>query len=161
MIFHAWDSPLPYTFVVITGDRDVAYALAMLRMKSYRVVLISPAGSHLDLTSQASVQLDWSRTILGINGGSNEDGLFPNGVSRLHGFFSSCTREIVKSRPGQETFTFRSEPSATLRQPAPASQASVFSSPYDHGLNVFGPSFLFAEILTWVRRSLVPASAVV
>lgn len=107
----------------------------MLRTKSYRVVLISPAGSHPDLTSQASVQLDWSRTILGINGESNEDGLFPN---------EDCTSAHAPAmssfKPGQETFTFKSEfPSTTLRDtPAPALKPSIFSSPYDHGLNIFG-----------------------
>ena len=157
MLFHAWDSSLSPTFVVITGDRDVAYALAMLRMKSFRVVLISPAGSHLDLTAQASVHLDWSRTVLGINDDPNEDGLFPK---KSPDRMSSAHAPANSSRPGQDS-TFRSElPSTSLRvSPALALKPSIFSSPYDHGLNVFGgPRFASPKSSLGVGDSLLPQS---
>src|SRR6267154_2575910 len=107
MIFHAWDTPLPFIFVVVTGDRDLAYAIAKLRMRLYRVVLISPAGSHPDLTSQASDQLDWSRTILGMNNGSNGEPIFPEeSPNGMPASTPAPARSSDSSKPGQETFTF-------------------------------------------------------
>jgi len=76
LILHAWDHSIRHTYVVITGDRDIAYGLAMLRMKNYRVVLISPPNSHTDLVSQATIHLDFSQTVLGIDGGSADDKAF-------------------------------------------------------------------------------------
>lgn len=139
MIFHAWDSPSPFIFVVIAADRDLAYALAMLRMKSYRIVLISPAGAHTDLTSQASVHLDWSKTILGLNDGSNEGDLFQKeSPDRMA---ASVDAPPESARPEQGTFTFRSDPlpPVTLRNsPGLPHKPPVFSGSYNHGLNIFG-----------------------
>lgn len=145
MIFHAWDSSFPFIFAVITADRDLAYALAMLRMKSYRVVLLSPAGAHTDLTSQASVHLDWSRTILGINDGSNEDDLFrQESPDRMAASVNAAPESINTARPSEQgtfTFTFRPDP------PPPATSRNdsglphkppVFSGSYDQGLDMFG-----------------------
>ena len=140
MIFQAWDNPSPFVFVVITADRDLSYALAMLRMKSYRIVLISPAGSHPDLTSQASEQLDWSRTILGINGGSNEDGLFQKEPSdRMPSSIHAPGRSSNYSRAERGTFVLEPAdfPPRTLRDsPAIVDKPSLFSSSYDRGFNV-------------------------
>ena len=77
MMFQAWDHGVVQTLVVITSDRDLSYALAILRMKDFCIILISPANSHVDLVSQATIHLDWSRTALGIKGSvSNEKDLF-------------------------------------------------------------------------------------
>jgi len=37
-------------------------------MKEYRIILLSPAVAHSDLTSQATIQLDWTKSILGLTG---------------------------------------------------------------------------------------------
>ena len=114
---------------MITGDRDLAYGLAMLRMRSYRVVLISPAGSHPDLTSQASVHLDWSRTILGINGGSNEDGLFLNNSSNPMPSSTPAPARSSISSSGHGTRTIWTE--TPLRDsPALLHKPSIFSNSY-------------------------------
>ncbi|CAA7262480.1 unnamed protein product [Cyclocybe aegerita] len=73
LICYAWDSRPTSTICVITEDRDVAYAIATLRMRKYRLLLMAPAGAHQDLTSQASVQMDWSRSILGTHGTGPND----------------------------------------------------------------------------------------
>ena len=73
MVLHAWENPVPHTFVIITNDCDAAYAISMLRMRQYRVVLMVPAGTHEDLTAQASYILDWSRGALGVEGGVVDD----------------------------------------------------------------------------------------
>ena len=74
LILHAWDHEAgPHTYVVITTDRDVAYALARLRMKEYRIILLSPSTAHADLTSQATIKIDWTRSILGLTCFSYDD----------------------------------------------------------------------------------------
>lgn len=60
MIVHTWDHPAPRTIVVITGDRDLGYLIAILRMRKYQVILISPSGTDKCLTNQASANLDWT-----------------------------------------------------------------------------------------------------
>lgn len=72
ILINAWDHTPPYTFLIITGDRDLAYAVSMLRTRRYRVIIICPTSTHLDLTAQASAQLDWSRVALGMVGGPTE-----------------------------------------------------------------------------------------
>jgi hypothetical protein len=71
------------TLVVITSDRDLSYALAILRMKNYCIILISPANSHEDLVSQATIQLDWSRTALGIKGSEKDSFQDPPAVGSV------------------------------------------------------------------------------
>ena len=66
LITHAWDNSPPHTFVVITADRDVAYGISTLRMRGYRVVVISPSDTAEDLSAQASVNLELTRALLGL-----------------------------------------------------------------------------------------------
>jgi hypothetical protein len=67
MISYAMDHPPPSTFILITGDRDFAYALSMLRNRQYEVVLLAPSlpTVHTSLQSQASIIFDWNSEILG------------------------------------------------------------------------------------------------
>ncbi|OJA16616.1 hypothetical protein AZE42_10976 [Rhizopogon vesiculosus] len=57
----------PATIILITGDRDCAYAMSTLRLRQYTVVLITPSGPNTpqSLQSQASVVIDWNYAILG------------------------------------------------------------------------------------------------
>jgi hypothetical protein len=66
MLGHAIDNPAPTTIVLISGDRDFAYAISVLRLRRYQVVLITLSNAHLSLTSQASVCHNWSSDILGV-----------------------------------------------------------------------------------------------
>ncbi|KIK59656.1 hypothetical protein GYMLUDRAFT_650290 [Collybiopsis luxurians FD-317 M1] len=58
------DNPNPYTttIILVSGDRDYAYTLSILRLRMYRVVVIAPSlpGVHVSLKMQASVFLDWA-----------------------------------------------------------------------------------------------------
>ncbi|KAH7916025.1 NYN domain-containing protein [Hygrophoropsis aurantiaca] len=65
MLTFAIDHPAPATIVLITGDRDYAYAVSTLRLRRYRVVLIVPPAVHSSLQAQASIIVDWSFGILG------------------------------------------------------------------------------------------------
>ena len=63
---------------IISGDRYLAYMIASLRMRKYQVVLMSPSGTHPSLTSQASVNLDWTTAdTTGTNDGGKRPSLHP------------------------------------------------------------------------------------
>ncbi|KAF7965131.1 hypothetical protein HWV62_45535 [Athelia sp. TMB] len=62
----AMDNPAPATVILVSGDRDFAYAVSVLRLRSYRVVVIAPANLHMSLKAQASVFIDWNHDILDI-----------------------------------------------------------------------------------------------
>ncbi|EMD38653.1 hypothetical protein CERSUDRAFT_113830 [Gelatoporia subvermispora B] len=64
MLTFAMDTPAPATIVLISGDRDFVYAVSVLRMRRYRVVLIAPNSTHSGLKSQASIVYDWESHIL-------------------------------------------------------------------------------------------------
>ncbi|KAJ7044770.1 NYN domain-containing protein [Mycena alexandri] len=67
MLAYAIDHPTPATIILISGDRDFAYAVAILRLRRYDVVVISLPlpGAHISLRSQASVYLDWNVDVMG------------------------------------------------------------------------------------------------
>jgi uncharacterized LabA/DUF88 family protein len=62
---YAIDNPAPTAIILISGDRDFAYATSVLRHRQYQVILIAPPGTHVSLKSQASVILDWTTDVLG------------------------------------------------------------------------------------------------
>ena len=64
MLAYALDNQAPSTIVLISGDRDFAYALAMLRLRRYRVILITLSNAHPSLKAQASFCYDWISDIL-------------------------------------------------------------------------------------------------
>ncbi|KAG6884502.1 hypothetical protein C0993_010525 [Termitomyces sp. T159_Od127] len=65
MLAYAIDNPPPSTIILISGDRDFAYAVSILRLRRYRVVIISLPGIHTSLKTQASIFLDWNNDVLG------------------------------------------------------------------------------------------------
>lgn len=66
MVAHAMDYPAPSTVILISGNRDFAHAVSILRLRRYRVVIISPPGTHISLASRASVRMDWNLDVLGM-----------------------------------------------------------------------------------------------
>ena len=79
MLAYAIDNPAPSTVILISGDRDFAYALSVLRLRRYRVILVTLPNAHATLTAQASVCFDWVSEILdptGTNGARNAQNRF-------------------------------------------------------------------------------------
>ena len=75
------DNSAPSTIILISGDRDFAYALSVLRLRRYRVILVTLPNAHATLTAQASVCFDWVSEILdptGANGARNAQNRFPH-----------------------------------------------------------------------------------
>lgn len=64
ILAHAIDNPAPSTIVLISGERDFAYALAILRLRCYRVVLITLSNAHPSLRAQASLCFNWVSDVL-------------------------------------------------------------------------------------------------
>ena len=64
MLAHAIDNAAPSTIVLISGDRDFAYALSILRFRRYRIVLITHSNAHQSLRAQASTSFDWVSEVL-------------------------------------------------------------------------------------------------
>lgn len=66
MLAHAIDTPVPATIILVSGDRDFAYAVSTLRLRRYRVVVISARETpvHPSLKAHASVFLDWHTDVL-------------------------------------------------------------------------------------------------
>ncbi|KAL0570592.1 hypothetical protein V5O48_011375, partial [Marasmius crinis-equi] len=66
MMAFAMDHPaLSTTIILISGDRDYSYTLSTLRDRQMRTVLISSGNtSHISLTSQPTMTLDWNLDIL-------------------------------------------------------------------------------------------------
>ena len=64
MLAYAIDNPSPTTIILISGDRDFAYALSILRFRHYRIVLITLSNAHHSLRAQASISFDWVSEVL-------------------------------------------------------------------------------------------------
>ncbi|KAJ7109170.1 NYN domain-containing protein [Mycena epipterygia] len=83
MLAYAMDHPAPATLILISGDRDFAYAVSVLRLRRYDIVVISlpVPGAHISLKSQASVCLDWNVDVMG----------YPNSSLYVEGSSESTT----------------------------------------------------------------------
>ena len=66
MLAFALDHPTPATIILITGDRDYAYAVSTLKLRKYQVILVVPSSPHISpsLESQASLVIDWGAAVL-------------------------------------------------------------------------------------------------
>jgi len=59
MLAYAIDNPAPSTIILITGDRDFAYALSILKLRRYQVVLVTLPNAHASLVYHACFTFDW------------------------------------------------------------------------------------------------------
>ncbi|KJA27414.1 hypothetical protein HYPSUDRAFT_198186 [Hypholoma sublateritium FD-334 SS-4] len=64
MLAYAIDNPAPSTIILITGDRDFAYAMSILRLRQYQVILATLPNAHSSLIAQASKCIDWYSEVL-------------------------------------------------------------------------------------------------
>ena len=64
MLAYAIDNPAPSTIILITGDRDFAYALSILKHRRYQVVLVTLSNAHTSLVHQASIRFDWYNDVV-------------------------------------------------------------------------------------------------
>ena len=64
MLVYAIDNPAPSTVILITGDRDFAYALSILKLRQYHTVLVTLPDAHPSLTNQAKTCFDWVDSVV-------------------------------------------------------------------------------------------------
>lgn len=56
---HAFDTPAPATIILISGDRDFVYAVSILALRRYRMVVINPKCTHIGLKNSAEAVYQW------------------------------------------------------------------------------------------------------
>ncbi|TPX63068.1 hypothetical protein SpCBS45565_g06899 [Spizellomyces sp. 'palustris'] len=79
MMAFALDNGPPATIVLISGDRDFAYALSTLRNRQYHIILLTgKQGAHLSLKAQAHEVLDWRVDVLRMGDMSVHDASISN-----------------------------------------------------------------------------------
>ncbi|CAA7269063.1 unnamed protein product [Cyclocybe aegerita] len=138
MLAHAIDNPPPSTtLILITGDRDFAYALSILRLRRYRVVLLTLANAHPSLTMQASVCYDWvSEVIDVVVPGRAEQGVNDPRNASLAESVSSGVVSAIRRTPQLEDRIRNEEPiditnylsgRTRLRQPSQSSSTSTYN----------------------------------
>ncbi|KAI0362703.1 DUF537-domain-containing protein [Trametes cingulata] len=64
MMAHAIDNPAPATIILISGDRDFVYAVSILSLRQYRIVLLAPRCAHGGLKGQADAVYNWPEDFL-------------------------------------------------------------------------------------------------
>jgi hypothetical protein len=66
MFTFALDTDAPAaTIVLLSGDQDFTYAISILRMRNYRVVVVAPQQSHKNFKHRASDIFDWDVFVVG------------------------------------------------------------------------------------------------
>ncbi|KAJ3842549.1 limkain-b1-type NYN domain-containing protein, partial [Lentinula raphanica] len=67
MLAFAMDNPsgpATVTIMLISGDRDFAYALSTLQLRKYNIIVVAPSTIHASLRAQTSTFFDWDEKIL-------------------------------------------------------------------------------------------------
>ncbi|KAH7877683.1 NYN domain-containing protein [Lentinula edodes] len=105
----AMDNPYPTTttIMLISGERDFAYTLSILRLRMYRVVVVAPGlpGSQINLEAQASFFFDWYTIINGQQKGEKKNTILPSRPME-----SSTSTESVRPRPHTASTYFAKPP---------------------------------------------------
>ncbi|KAI6038999.1 NYN domain-containing protein [Pisolithus marmoratus] len=93
MFAFAVDNPPPATVILVAGDRDYAYALSTLRLRNYRVVLITPCATSC-LEACASFVIDWSVVLTKTRMESNTDAVRRPYVDIEANLLNRLSREV-------------------------------------------------------------------
>jgi len=64
MMAYAIDTPAPATIILISGDRDFVYAVSILCLRQYSLVVLAPAVAHSSLKAQATAVYAWPGDVL-------------------------------------------------------------------------------------------------
>ncbi|KAJ6541766.1 NYN domain-containing protein [Mycena capillaripes] len=121
MLAYAMDHPAPATVILISGDRDFAYAVSILRLRRYEVVVISLM-AHISLKSQASACLDWNIDVMGFSSSASHfEGRAESPTSdRNPPNFQSPNARRSTYLPSPESTFYRARQSTSRHGPAAA-----------------------------------------
>ncbi|KAG8736509.1 hypothetical protein FRC12_017570, partial [Ceratobasidium sp. 428] len=121
-------APSKTTVVLVSGDRDFAYPLAVLKARRYEVgLIVPPGGAHPALRAQATWVLNWKDVMedTGVNTGL-KSGLFSNTGAKTP---THPTSNAFNSGASLGNFSQPTEPRASPRRSSFASRrASVSNS---------------------------------
>ncbi|KAH6910753.1 limkain-b1-type NYN domain-containing protein, partial [Coprinopsis sp. MPI-PUGE-AT-0042] len=59
MILFAIDNPAPATVIVASTDRDYQYAISMLRLRQYTVIVLTKDQPHPSMVVHSTPSIDW------------------------------------------------------------------------------------------------------
>lgn len=99
MLAYAIDNPAPATIILITGDRDFAYAMSILRMRQYQVILVTLPNAHFSLTAPASIYVLYSDMLSKVEqppGRTSNHQVFGDGRAPSQDMVSHPTMEKVR-----------------------------------------------------------------
>ena len=65
MLTLAMDEEPPHTILVATGDQDLSNALAVLRLRGFKIILVYPVGTQECLLMQSDESFSWHSQVLG------------------------------------------------------------------------------------------------
>ncbi|KAF7338468.1 DUF537-domain-containing protein [Mycena venus] len=163
MLAYAMDHPAPATIILISGDREFAYAVSVLRLRRYEVVVISLPlpGAHISLKSQASLYLDWNSEVLGYSNSSHLPGRVDPPTAPRNPFnFQSPSVGGSNYLPASETLY----PRASQLPSKPEGAAAI--SGHNRGANYSGDPFSLLEVTPPEQKAVdqsipvpVPASS--
>ncbi|KAL6309093.1 NYN domain-containing protein [Sparassis latifolia] len=136
MLTYAIDTPAPATLVLITGDRDFVYAVSVLRLRKYRVVLVAPNTTHTSLRSQASEVLDWDGDVLRkTSKDARHTRVDPSRVRAQSTSVLMCSSPPAQRRPHRPSFRDNSSETVQLtvtRDDGHSRSASMDTGPISH-----------------------------
>ncbi|KAG8745560.1 hypothetical protein FRC10_007738 [Ceratobasidium sp. 414] len=123
-------APAKTTVVLVSGDRDFAYPLAVLKARKYDVgLIVPPGGAHPALRAQASWVLNWKDVLedTGANAGLKDSSVgtkistHPTGQSPSLGALAGGSSQPAESRTSPRRSSFasrRGSVSSSLRAPS-------------------------------------------
>ncbi|KAJ4490697.1 NYN domain-containing protein [Lentinula aciculospora] len=110
MLAFAMDNPSGpdlTTIMLISGDRDFAYALSTLQLRRYNVVVVAPTTAHPSLRAQASRFFEWNTDILA-SAGKEVSTHSPSGNR------SRSNNDIAIGSPGSRTTSLAASGGSTF-----------------------------------------------
>lgn len=112
MMAFAIDTPAPATIILITGDRDFVYAVSILSLRQYRLVVLAPTAAHGTLKGQAAEVYAWPADLLPEN----------KATARRVSMSSATNAEAARSSSKASVFppTQPVQPAASPASPPPS-----------------------------------------
>lgn len=149
MMAYALDNAAPATIILITGDRDFAYAVSLLRRRRYRVVLIChmQPGPHRSLSAQVDERVDWSTRILDLKAGAVVVRKQRAASTPSLSFTTSCTGDSEPQRTASSA-TCKDDQSTLSRRRASSIASSTSIDSLDelfYGTPPTSPTFELTE----------------
>ncbi|KAJ3925159.1 MAG: NYN domain-containing protein [Lentinula lateritia] len=93
------------TIMLISGDRDFAYALSVLRLRRYNVVVVGPSTVHSSLRAQASSFFEWNGNVLDGPGRDVDSSYLRSSHSRIRSRSSNDVVMTMTNSPLSRTTT--------------------------------------------------------